>query len=441
MFYHSQLSKGNQVKMLYFHAAATGVFKGIDSITEDTEGNNLDDGSVPAGNSVYVNGNASITLQVTDISEETTVTIANRWTTLVTVTYKGTDYTLAAGATQALTVAVDDIITVAEGTAGSTFREWRNSTIPFVKGAACRITAMPAMDAFTTTAAGTTAGNYFFYFFNNNGSLTSLPDGSFNTSKITSVGNYFFSYFNYNGKLTSLPDGSFNTSNITSVGASFFSGFDYNGSLTSLPASFALPAAPTSVGIYYCTNMFNGSDLTKGNGAKMLYFHADATDAFTGTGITSADPAAGDSVWVNMGPNVITLEVTDATKNTVTITNKWKTPVIVTHKGKNDTIIAGGKTDALPVAVGDIITVAEDTENETFRTWYGINNTSPLVNGAACRITDMPAMDAFTTDAAGTTAGANFFAYFNSKGFQLQRIAYFTTGGLVQYVEYYECRK
>lgn len=321
MFYHSQLSKGNQVKMLYFHAAATAVFKGIDSITEDTEGNNLDDGSVPAGNSVYVNGNASITLQVTDISEETTVTIANRWTTPVTVTYKGTDYTLAAGATQALTVAVDDIITVAEGTAGSTFREWRNSTIPFVKGAACRITAMPAMDAFTTTAAGTTAGNYFFYFFNNNGSLTSLPDGSFKTENITSVGiyffyyfnsgetqlsslpegsfqlatglaeakNYFFAYFNNGGSLTSLPVGSFNTSKITVVGNNFFNAFDSGGSLTLLASSFALPTELTRVGTNYCTNMFNASQLTKGNEAKELYFYAAATGAFKGITSIEAD--------------------------------------------------------------------------------------------------------------------------------------------------------
>jgi len=49
-------------------------------------------------------------------------------------------------------------------------------------------------------------GNYYFYNFNRGGALTSLPEGSFDTSAITTVGLAFFGLFNANGSLTSLPE-------------------------------------------------------------------------------------------------------------------------------------------------------------------------------------------------------------------------------------------
>jgi hypothetical protein len=80
------------------------------------------------------------------------------------------------------------------------------------------------------------AGNRFFASFNDHGALTSLPAGSFDISRIEEAGSYFFNTFNYYGALTSLPAGSFNTSGITIAGADFFSYFNSGGALASLPA-------------------------------------------------------------------------------------------------------------------------------------------------------------------------------------------------------------
>jgi surface protein len=97
------------------------------------------------------------------------------------------------------------------------------------------LTSLP-VGSFDTSNITTAEGGVFFSDFNNSGALTSLPVGSFDTSNISgSVGFYFFYYFNYNGALTSLPEGSFNTSKITTVGNDFFSYFNNNRNLTSLP--------------------------------------------------------------------------------------------------------------------------------------------------------------------------------------------------------------
>jgi hypothetical protein len=71
--------------------------------------------------------------------------------------------------------------------------------------------------------------------------LTSLPDGSFDTSNITTAEGGFFYSFNQKGALTSLPAGSFDTTNIITAGQSFFYYFNQNGEITSLPTTFKRP--------------------------------------------------------------------------------------------------------------------------------------------------------------------------------------------------------
>jgi hypothetical protein len=95
----------------------------------------------------------------------------------------------------------------------------------------------------------TSVGQSFFQGFNYDGALVSLPDGSFDTGGITSVGGTFLSAFNASGDLVSLPDGSFDTSGIESVDNSFFAGFNYSGNLVSLPdGSFDISGISGSVG-------------------------------------------------------------------------------------------------------------------------------------------------------------------------------------------------
>ena len=104
------------------------------------------------------------------------------------------------------------------------------TTVTWVK-----IIYMPSLaDGFG--ANETNPGNYFFRSFNGQWALTSLPEWSFDTSKITVAWLYFFSNFNQNWAITSLPERSFDTSNITTVGHYFFSSFNDNKALTSLPS-------------------------------------------------------------------------------------------------------------------------------------------------------------------------------------------------------------
>ena len=123
---------------------------------------------------------------------------------------------------------------------------------------------MPSMDKFTTDIKGTTAGKYFFACFNLFGSLQSLPEGSFNTSKITTVGDGFFHAFNQHGALQSLPANSFNISNITTVGASFFAYFNNNGKLQSLPEGSFDTSNITTVGDNFFTSFNEEGELPLG---------------------------------------------------------------------------------------------------------------------------------------------------------------------------------
>ncbi len=162
------------------------------------------------------------------------------------------------------------------------------------------LTSLP--DGSFNTSNISDTGDFYFSHFNYSGALTSLPNGSFNTSKISSVGDYFFYGFNDNGCLTTLPTGSFDTSKIKSVGNYFFSSFNYQSyvkGIISLPASFKLPEALSSADSNYCTRMFSGSLLSKGNQQVSLYFARPAENVFLGTDISPASPYSRQTVYVN----------------------------------------------------------------------------------------------------------------------------------------------
>jgi putative cell wall-binding protein len=192
---------------------------------------------------------AAIVLQAQEAGQ---LTIRNQWESAVIATQGQKDTTVSADNITTLTVAQGETITVRESVPDTTFRQWSRWGGRFASGASCAVTAMPALSAFTTDAGGTSAGNQFFAYFNAGGSLTSLPKGSFDTSKITTVGDDFFGYFNSNGSLTSLPTGSFNISNITTFGDNFFYGFNADGSLTTLPdGSFDISKITTARHLFF----------------------------------------------------------------------------------------------------------------------------------------------------------------------------------------------
>jgi hypothetical protein len=126
------------------------------------------------------------------------------------------------------------------------WRFWTATNIPLVQKASTTasnvyISKMPSLAGYFGDSA-TTPWNNFFLAFNYNWALTSLPEGSFDTSYLTTIGNDIFRNFNYQWMLTSLPEGSFNTSNITTIGTAFFSGFNSNGNIITIPDSFQRPA-------------------------------------------------------------------------------------------------------------------------------------------------------------------------------------------------------
>jgi len=402
-------------------------------------------GIAPLSNSIEpMAGPAEIVLQV---QEGGPLTIANQWNTAILVSVgSAAAVTVSSSSTYTTPVlTTNQTITITESNEGA-FRSWSSFSEPLVKGLACSIIAMPPMSAFTTDTAGTTAGDSFFYGFNMRGSITSLPAGSFNTSSITTAGwgffmyfnalsssltslpagsfdtskittapHFFFYYFNYQGGLTSLPVGSFDNSRITSVGNYFFVQFDGEGSLTYLPISFKLPNTPTSVGSDYCTDMFNGSDLTKGDELVELYFGRAASNAFAGTEIAPASPAAGARVKVN-GPLRPPAEIVLQAQATgsLTINNQWNSAILVTVGSSAPVSVARGTYSSFSVLTNQTISVKESIGSTTFRSWFAL--TTPMVEGVRCAITSMPPMSAFTTDVAGTTAGDNFFMSFNEQG-------------------------
>ena len=150
------------------------------------------------------------------------------------------------------------------------------------------------------TSKITTAGFDFFFGFNAAGTLTSLPVGSFNIGNIATTGHAFFFGFNASGSLTSLPFGSFDTSNITTVGQEFFTEFNaYNGKLTQLPAGSFDTSNITTVGNYFFRdfNAYNGH-LTKSNtGIPIKNISSGAIDfqSWNGTSSDTTTIAPGDT--------------------------------------------------------------------------------------------------------------------------------------------------
>ncbi|MDR0853968.1 MAG: InlB B-repeat-containing protein [Clostridiales Family XIII bacterium] len=212
---------------------ATSVFA-IAPTNAFAEGETVDDGVADV-----------ITLKFTDSG---TATIYNEWTTPIIVNGGDKD-NVAVSRYSVIYVAVSNnsIVTITESE-NDTFRKWDFTDEPLVKNVNCAITEIPEMSKFTSDIAGTIAGAWFFGDFNSSGALTSLPEGSFDTSSITNVGSSFFSGFNAGGLLTSLPEGSFDTSKITTVGGGFFSAFNRDGLLTSLPAGSFDTSNITTVG-------------------------------------------------------------------------------------------------------------------------------------------------------------------------------------------------
>lgn len=134
------------------------------------------------------------------------------------------------------TVHAGDELIITESVVDSTFRHWEVVELPLISGVSAKIIEMPSMNKFTKDKAGTIAGNCFFDKFNYCGLLSSLPEGSFDTSKIIEVGDNFFAKFNSGGTLADLPENSFNLSNIVKAGSNFFHEFNCKGWIESLPA-------------------------------------------------------------------------------------------------------------------------------------------------------------------------------------------------------------
>ena len=176
--------------------------------------------------------------------------VGNQWTTpmlVQNITQGGIRYEVSANNIATIQVVQGDIVRVSESSPNVTFREFANNSNPLCAGVSAHIVAMPAMDKFTYDIQGTTVRSNFFRSFNQNGTLTSLPEGSFDTHKIRATPynqtDYIFAYFNNSGALTSLPEGSFDTYGITSWGSNYytplgsysFAYFNSYGALTSLP--------------------------------------------------------------------------------------------------------------------------------------------------------------------------------------------------------------
>ena len=104
------------------------------------------------------------------------------------------------------------------------------------------------------------------------------------------------------------------------------------------------------------------------------------------------------------------------------INDIWDSPV--NYSSSNPGCLASGTLNAQAsvdlgnCAVGDTITISESVPGVSFRQWR-VNNYKPLFssnNNVKAVIDSMPAMNAFTTDSTGETAGDNFFFNFNSYG-------------------------
>lgn len=224
--------------------------------------------------------------------------IANQWTTPILVqniTQNTAQVEVAGGnRTNQATIAVNegDIVRVLESDEDKTFRRFTsNGSDGLCRGVSAHITVMPPMERFAKYSDGRIMPDYFFYCFNRNGTLTSLPEGSFDIHRViyAETGQTYsygiFGYFNYSGALTSLPEGSFDTSNIKDSSQSdyyytnqygrrgranyiqlshySFLGFNHLGALTSLPeGSFDFDNLKSVNGSSILTGFNNNGALT-----------------------------------------------------------------------------------------------------------------------------------------------------------------------------------
>ena len=193
--------------------------------------------------------------------EDGNMIVANQWTTPVytqNITRGATKLLVNASSERTVPVSRGDIVRVTESNANNTFKSFQYYSSPLCKGVSAHITRMPSMNKFCRFNNGTRPDAFFFYAFNDHGTLTSLPDGSFDTRKLTTLNTYSFAQFNYYGALTSLPDGSFDTSGITDfTNSTAFQQFNGYGALTSLPeGSFDFDNLTTA---YYEFQGFNVS--------------------------------------------------------------------------------------------------------------------------------------------------------------------------------------
>lgn len=106
---------------------------------------------------------------------------------------------------------------------GDVFRQWYNSSTAFITNNDWKINEIPELSAFTEDEEGTIAGDHFFDGFL--GSISELPEGSFNTDNLVTAKTSVFRSFASRSKLTSLPAGSFNLKNVDTVGDFFFDSF------------------------------------------------------------------------------------------------------------------------------------------------------------------------------------------------------------------------
>jgi surface protein len=276
------------------------------------------------------------------------------------------------------------------------------------------------MDKFTEDEAGTTAGNNFFISFNNVGAITSLPSGSFDTSKITKVGNVFFTYFNTSGLLTSLPEDSFDTSKIITVGYDFFNSFNYDGALTSLPVGSFNTSKITTVGDGFFRDFNSGGRIPENtNGVQIQNRTNDLITAYywNGSGSNTEDVKPDNFMYYDsplVPPVIHEMEFSINTTGNYIITNQWDKIVLVQV---NNWIPQELEKIDIHLTENDHVKIIEKNEGD-FRTWMEVTNPLFLSEEGIgdVSLTSIPSMDVFTTDIAGTTAGDYFFFGFNHNG-------------------------
>lgn len=127
-------------------------------------------------------------------------------------------------------------------------------------------------------------------------------------------------------------------------------------------------------------------------------------------GITPSLDSSETDVELLAGEAEIVIRALEAGQ--VTITCKWSSPVVIIQSGYSNVSLFSAASETRTVSAGQTITVREYLAGTTFRQWASAVP-KPFVSGAACVINSMPAMSAFTTDAAGTIAPDYFFHYFN----------------------------